>query len=73
MKERLKEYEEKKYDTNPSIPFVIDNYSKTPSVEEQADLVKIKSMIDNYVKSLNQTDKNVFKHDLIDFIYKKCN
>ena len=72
-KESLKEYEDKNYNTISPIPFVIETNDKSFSLEEPADLIKIKSMIDNYVKTLDQNEKDDFKHDIIDYIYQKCN
>jgi len=72
-KESLNEYEEKNYNTISPIPLIIETNDKSSNLEEPADLIKIKTMIDDYVKSLNQNEKNDFKHDIIDYIYQKCN
>lgn len=72
-KDSLREYEEKNYDKISPIPFVIETSSNSIPIDEQSELNKIKSLIDSYVKSLNQNEKDIFKHDIIDYIYKKCN
>lgn len=72
-KDSFKEYEEKNYDKITPIPFIIETNEGSCVVEQPADLKKIKSMIDEYVKPLNQDEKNIFKHEIIDFIYQKCN
>jgi hypothetical protein len=70
--ESLKEYETANYGTTTPIPMVIEINNNSMITEEPANLMKIKSMIDEYVKSLDENGKNDFKHDIIDYIYEKC-
>jgi len=72
-KESLKEYNEKSYDKISPIPLIIETNSLSTEIEESTDLIKIKSMIDDYVKTLDESGKKEFKHDIIDYIYQKCN
>jgi len=69
----LKEFETKNYGKVSPIPLIIDIEEEVSGKAEPSNLIKIKEMIDEYVKTLDQNKKNEFKHDLIDFIYKKCN
>lgn len=69
----LKDYIEKKYDNTQQVPGIIDAVSDGITKEEQAEISKIKNMIEDYVKTLDQKQKNSFKHEIIDFIYQKCN
>ena len=71
-KESSTEYETANYGTITPIPMVIEINNNSMITEEPANLIKIKSMIDEYVKSLDQNEKNDFKHDIIDYIYEKC-
>jgi len=72
-KESLVEYEEKNYDKISPIPLIIESNNSFPVVEEPDGPVKIKTMIDNYVKTLDKKERDNFKHDIIDYIYQKCN
>lgn len=71
-KDSLKEYEAANYDVITPIPMIIEINNNSVIAEEPANLIKIKSMIDEYVKSLDENGKNDFKHDIIDYIYEKC-
>lgn len=71
-KENLKVYEEKNYEKVSPIPFIIETNDESVVVEEPANLIKIKAMIDEYVNTLNKDEKNIFKHEIIDYIYQKC-
>lgn len=68
----LLEYEEKNYDKISPIPLIIEENRSSSIGDEQDSLVKIKTMIDNYVKPLDKREKDIFKHDIIDYIYQKC-
>ena len=72
-KENAKEYDEKNLDKVSLAPMVIeDSYIAFDSNDQQEKLTKIKSMIKDYVKQLNQDQKKEFKHDIMDYIYKTC-
>lgn len=71
--ESRKEFDTKNYGKISPIPMIIEANNETSIVEEPANISKIKTMIEDYVKTLNQEEKNKFKHDIIDFIYQKCN
>lgn len=71
-KDSLKEYETAGYDKIIPIPMIIEINNNSITAEEPANLIKIKSMIDEYVKTLDENGKNDFKHDIIDYIYEKC-
>jgi len=68
-----KEFDAKSYAKISPIPMIIETSGEIPVTEEPANITKIKSMIDEYVNTLDQEQKQKFKHDIIDYIYKKCN
>ncbi len=68
----LKEYEDKNYDKVSPVPFIIEADFKQ-NIDNTSELDKIKQMIDNHIKTLDQDQKDKFKHDIIDYIYQKCN
>ncbi len=72
-KKNLKEYNEKAYDNASAIPGIIDIAADEKISDDSAEAARIKSLIENYIKTLNQAQKNSFKHEMIDFIYQKCN
>lgn len=71
-KESIKEYDEKKYDTSSPIPSVVEINSKSGKNDESADIMTIKKMIDEYIKTLDKNGREDFKHQIIDYIYEKC-
>jgi hypothetical protein len=69
----IKEFDSKNYAKVTPVPMIIEATGEIPAAEEPATISKIKSMIDEYVKTLDDEKKKEFKHDIIDFIYQKCN
>ncbi len=70
-KDSIREYNDKNYDKISPIPLILENSSKSPVIDEQMEIVKIKSLIDNYLKTLDPDKKDAFKHEIIDYLYKK--
>lgn len=66
------EFDTKKYEEKNEVPGLImfNNSSQISTVNDR--LTEIKSLINEYVKSLDNEQKKAFKHEIIDHIYKIC-
>jgi len=70
--EYIIEFDKNDYDTKNQVPGLIlgePGSRKSIDVEKKDE---IKSILDEYVKTLNPEQKKAFKHEIIDHIYKIC-
>ena len=70
--ESFAEYDKNDFENKNNVPGLILGYYE-PVVKAEGNPVEdIKSKLDNHVKSLSQEQKEIFKHEMIDYIYKIC-
>ena len=70
--ESFSEYDKNDFEDKNNVPGLILGYYE-PVVHAEADPTEdIKSKLENHVKSLSQEQKEIFKHEMIDYIYKIC-
>jgi len=66
------EYDKNDFENKNTIPGLIISYVDSAEIVDESTVSEIKLKLENHVKSLNQEQKDTFKHEMIDYIYKIC-
>lgn len=68
----LAEFVNNGYNDAEKVPGLILGTASTIQIAEKSKKEQIKSLLDEYVKNLDEEQKKIFKHEIIDHIYKIC-
>ncbi len=70
--ENISEYVNNSYETKETIPGIfLGNISEQKQDVSDRE-TQLKALLEDYVKTLDNKQKNRFKHEIIDYIYKVC-